>query len=141
MRASRTAPAGYAAAGTIMLEGNDRLKRGLSVAQLLALAVCAVGFFALVGAVRPDLTEVSVAVRGIGDLVMVAAALLAVLLTLLFTIVVHEAVHALLLRMYTRARPEVGWKGWYAYASAPGWSRSPRSGSRWCCRRPARSWR
>ena len=121
MRASRTAPAGYAAAGAITLAGNDRLKRGLGVAQLLALAVSAVVFLALAGAVRPDLAEVGVAVRGVGDLVMLAVGFVAVLLTLPATILVHEAVHAALFWMFTRARPQVGVKGWYAYASAPGW--------------------
>jgi hypothetical protein len=121
VRASRTAPAGYAAAGSITLEGNDRLKRTLNVAQTIAMVPFAVAFIALVGALRPELAEVSVAVRDLGDILMVAIGFLAVLATLPLTIVVHEAVHAALFWAFTRARPQVGFKGWYAFASAPGW--------------------
>lgn len=41
--------------------------------------------------------------------------------TSVITIVVHEAVHGLVLWMFTGARPTFGFKGWYAYADAPGW--------------------
>ena len=35
--------------------------------------------------------------------------------------VLHEAVHGLFFWLYTRDRPRFGFKGWYLYASAPGW--------------------
>lgn len=37
------------------------------------------------------------------------------------TITLHEVAHGLLLWMFTGARPVFGYKGWYAYADAPGW--------------------
>src|SRR5262249_48804282 len=38
-----------------------------------------------------------------------------------FTIVLHEAVHGLFFWLLTRSIPRFGFRGWYAYAAAPGW--------------------
>jgi hypothetical protein len=36
-------------------------------------------------------------------------------------IVVHELVHGAFFWVFTRQRPKFGFRGWYAYAAAPGW--------------------
>ena len=36
-------------------------------------------------------------------------------------IVVHELIHGLFFWIFTRQRPKFGFRGWYAYAAAPGW--------------------
>lgn len=41
--------------------------------------------------------------------------------TYALTIVLHEAVHGVLLWAFTWTRPVFGFKGWYAYTDAPGW--------------------
>ncbi|BCB77912.1 hypothetical protein Pflav_043220 [Phytohabitans flavus] len=54
-------------------------------------------------------------------MVPVVAFLVGLLAMPLLTVVVHEAVHGVLLWAFTRARPVFGFRGWYAYADAPGW--------------------
>jgi energy-coupling factor transporter transmembrane protein EcfT len=35
--------------------------------------------------------------------------------------VLHELVHGVFIWLFTRSRPTFGFRGWYAYAAAPGW--------------------
>jgi hypothetical protein len=35
--------------------------------------------------------------------------------------VVHELIHGAFFWLFTRSRPTFGFRGWYAYAAAPGW--------------------
>jgi hypothetical protein len=44
-----------------------------------------------------------------------------VLLAIVLTFILHELVHGLFFWIFTRSRPTFGFKGAYAYASAPGW--------------------
>ena len=41
------------------------------------------------------------------------------LITILLVIIVHEAVHGIVFWIFTRKRPQFGFKGLYAYAAAP----------------------
>ncbi len=118
MRASRTLPDGYVAAGGVTLANNRRLMILLNVIGVPWMAVCAVFFAVLAGAIRPQgltLQLDSATPAGlfgglIGGLVLLASVL-----------VLHEAAHGLFFWLFTRARPVFGFKGWYAYAAAPGW--------------------
>jgi hypothetical protein len=122
MRASRTAPAGYAPAGSVVLDGNPRLKWWLTVASLLLLVVGWYLFAAVATALRPELSGLSLTFASpTGALLLLVAVVAVLLLVTVLVLVVHEAVHGLLFWVYTRARPQFGFKGWYAYASAPGW--------------------
>jgi hypothetical protein len=115
-------PAGYTPAGTVVLDGNQRLKWILTIASLVALVVAWFGLVPLVVVLRPELADSGGTVRDGGEALLFLGGLLAALLvTPLLVIVVHEAVHGVLFWVYTRTRPQVGWKGWYAYTSAPGW--------------------
>jgi hypothetical protein len=122
MRASRTPPAGYTAAGTVVLEGNKRLRWALTIASLVALVASWFVLVPLVTALRPELAGSGGTYRAGGEaLLFLGAVLVSLLVTPFVVLVVHEAVHGALYWAYTRSRPRVGWKGWYAYASAPGW--------------------
>ena len=44
-----------------------------------------------------------------------------VLLAIVLTFIIHELVHGLFFWIFNRSRPTFGFKGAYAYASAPGW--------------------
>jgi hypothetical protein len=122
MRASRAAPDGYVPAGSVVLDGNVSLKRRLTVASLPLFVVAWLVLAAAAVALRPDLAEYRRTFRSPIDGALFSVWLLATLLAMTFVvIVVHEAVHGLALWLYTRSRPRFGYKGWYAYASAPGW--------------------
>jgi hypothetical protein len=123
MRASRTAPDGYVPAGSVVLEGNLRLKRLLNLASVPVLLVAGIVLIPLATVLRPELGAGSGGtIAGPGDaLWFIGGILVAAVLLPVVILVVHEAVHGLLFWVYTRRRPQFGWKGWYAYACAPGW--------------------
>lgn len=123
MRASRTRPDGYVQAGTVTLQGNRRLLVWMNVASLPALVIAGYGFAALASLVRPRLSDgLSFSSSSSSTaLLYLVLGLFGLLLTPFVVIVLHEAVHGLAFWLYTRARPEFGFKGWYAYAAAPGW--------------------
>lgn len=41
--------------------------------------------------------------------------------TIVFTLIVHEGIHALFFWIFSKQKPVVGFKGTYAYAAMPGW--------------------
>ena len=43
------------------------------------------------------------------------------ILVIFLVLVLHEAIHAIFFRVFSRHKPLVGFKGFYAYASMPGW--------------------
>lgn len=55
------------------------------------------------------------------DLSSLFLVLLVLLILIVVVIVMHESVHGLFFWIFTRQRPIFGFKGWYAYAAAPGW--------------------
>jgi hypothetical protein len=42
-------------------------------------------------------------------------------LTTVLMLVLHEALHGIFFWLFSRARPQFGFRGWYAFAAAPGW--------------------
>src|SRR6266699_209791 len=44
-----------------------------------------------------------------------------VVITLCVVLILHELTHGLFFWLFTKSRPAFGFKGWYAYAAAPGW--------------------
>ncbi|HZM74878.1 MAG TPA: DUF3267 domain-containing protein [Candidatus Limnocylindrales bacterium] len=119
MLALRSLPSGYVLSGTLRLRGNRKLWLMLTLLSVPWTVVSFVSIGWLASVVRPegwtfDGRESSVpAVLG-----TIVGGLLA---TGVITIVLHEAVHGILLWMFTRERPTFGFMGWYAYADAPGW--------------------
>ena len=119
MLARRSLPSGYVLSGTLRLRGNRKLWFTLSLLSVPWSLASFAGLGWLASLVRPegwtfDARETSVPVA-------TATIVGGLLATGVITIVVHEAVHGILLWMFTRARPIFGFKGWYAYADAPGW--------------------
>jgi hypothetical protein len=119
MLASRSLPAGFVLGGTLHLAGNRRLWLKLSLLSVPWGVVSAVGIAVLATAVRPE--GWSFDLRQVQLPMLLAVMLGGLAMTWVLTIVLHEAVHGMLLWMFTGARPVFGFKGWYAYADAPGW--------------------
>lgn len=122
MRPSRIVPHGYAPAGSVVLDGNRRLKRWLNVASVPLLLLAGYSLFTLAAALRPELATHS---RSFHDpfeaLLFLGSIVVALLLVPAVVLVVHEGVHGVFFWLFTRDRPRFGYKGWYLYASAPGW--------------------
>lgn len=122
MRASRTPPPGYVPSGTVALEGNRRLLVWLNVLSLPLLVIAGVLFGYLATLVRPDGFAFEVPIMSRLDaLVFLSLAVSGVVGVPAALIVVHELLHGAGFWAFTRSRPVFGFKGWYAYASAPGW--------------------
>jgi hypothetical protein len=113
MLASRSLPEGYVLSGTIRLRGNRKLLLGLLLLSVPWAVVSAAGIGWLAWLVRPS----GRAVQDAG----VSFPVLGVLAVIVVAIVLHEAVHGVLMWMFTRSRPVFGFKGWYVYADSPGW--------------------
>ncbi|TWP53781.1 DUF3267 domain-containing protein [Lentzea tibetensis] len=119
MLARRSLPGDFVLGGTLHLRGDRKLWLKISLLSLPWGVVSVAGIALLASLVRPqgwvfDVEHVSAPVI-IGILVG------GLIVTYVLTIVVHEAVHGVLLWLFTRTRPVFGFKGWYAYTDAPGW--------------------
>ena len=118
-RASRNLPEGYVHGGSIRLAGNRALYRRLTLVGLLLFPIGTVVLGALAALVRPEGWTFGPVDTPV--LLAVLILLVALAVTYVVTIVVHEAVHGLAIWAFTGARPVFGFKGFYAYADAPGW--------------------
>ncbi|MBE3039620.1 MAG: DUF3267 domain-containing protein [Chloroflexi bacterium] len=95
---------------------NRRAFWALNGAGLFLLILFGMLFSRYVSQIRPGLTF---------ELVITSANVLYVLLSLLGIaagqMVLHELVHGVFFWLFTRSRPTFGFRGWYAFAAAPGW--------------------
>jgi hypothetical protein len=86
----------------------------------LALLIFFGWFFAQVLSwLRPG--EFSGLIRVGGGLPNLLRLLVLLIGTTALMLLLHEGVHGLFFWLFTRSRPTFAFKGWYAYAAAPGW--------------------
>ncbi|MGW8317966.1 MAG: metalloprotease family protein [Candidatus Promineifilaceae bacterium] len=111
---TKSLPPGYAAAGQIDL---GRARAALAVNLIGLASLFAFGwFFVQVGrAVRPE------AVSGNTFALLSQANILALLLALIATLLLHELIHGLGFWLLSKSRPKFGVHLLYAYAAAPDW--------------------
>jgi hypothetical protein len=119
MRARQTPPDGFVLADAINIDTDARVKRTILVAGVLWTVPCVALICGLAGALRP--LEMEFNGNTVGGQVSLVVLLVSIGLSGVVAMVVHELVHGALLWWLTRARPVFGFKGWYAYAGAPGW--------------------
>jgi hypothetical protein len=119
MLARQTPPDGYVRAGLISLDNDPKVRRTVLVAGLVWTVPCVALICGVAASLRPLRLEFD-GRSGAGRLAVLAF-IVGLALSGLFTTVLHEAVHGVLLWRLTRARPDFGYRGWYAYAGAPGW--------------------
>ena len=51
----------------------------------------------------------------------IAISLVMILFTIVFVLILHEALHAFFFWLFSKQKPIIGFKGVFAYASLPGW--------------------
>jgi hypothetical protein len=117
---TQTLPANYTLAGTIDLS-KDR--RALWILNFIALVLFLFSAWFLVWlavTIRP-----SSAARGFsfssGSLGSLVGWLVYIVATTIGMVVIHEAIHGLFFWFFTASRPRFGFRGTYAFASAPDW--------------------
>ena len=120
MPATLHLPEGYRSIGTLDLTKNLRLLVYMNIAG----AVLLVGFYYLfIRAamwMRPEAASqgLTSSFQGLGGVLVI---LLAVVIIYAAVIVLHEGTHGIFLAWFTRTRPVFAFRGYYAYAAAPGW--------------------
>ncbi|GAA4690364.1 DUF3267 domain-containing protein [Phytohabitans rumicis] len=119
MRARRSLPEGFVLGGTVRLQGNRGLRRTLSLLSVPWGIASIFGVALLAALVRPQGWTLDM--RDVPAAVVLVAFAGGLILTPVLTLVAHEAAHGAVLWALTGARPMFGFKGWYAYADAPGW--------------------
>ncbi len=120
MPATLHLPEGYRPVGTLNLTKNLRLLVYLNVAG----AVLLVGFYyVFIRAalwMRPEAARQGLS-GGSLNLSGMLVLLLAVIGVYAAVIVLHEATHGIFMFWFTHSRPVFAFRGYYAYAAAPGW--------------------
>ena len=125
MKASQTLPQGYREHGRISLKKNKPLLLWLNVLAVPWFLLCALFFGVMTSLLRP----LNFAILGsafpletpLGAVGAIAALFATVVITLYVVLILHELTHGLFFWLFTKSRPAFGFKGWYAYAAAPGW--------------------
>jgi len=119
MQARKILPEEYRAKTTLDLAQNRPLAVGLSVVGLILFFLFAVAFTVFAALLRYDSEggELAFSVGRENLLPVVGWSLLVIGLTVLL----HEVVHALFIRLFTGEWATFGFKGIYAYAAAPAW--------------------
>lgn len=118
MHPTRSLPANYRRTARFDLNGGLRLVL-LNLAGLGLLVGSGWLFTALLLRLRPQEAPPALAAgfSGWGMLVWLGWLVLVTALML----VLHEALHGVFFWLFSRARPQFGFRGWYAFAAAPGW--------------------
>jgi hypothetical protein len=124
MKASQTIPQGYREQGRISLK-KKTLLIWLNVLAAPWFLCCAFFFGFTTNLLRP-LNFAFMAHRfptgtRLGAVEVFAVVLVALFITAGGVFVLHELMHGLFFWLFTKSRPVYGFKGWYAYAAAPGW--------------------
>lgn len=108
-------PAGFKSAGRLDMKKNWALQIGLNVLGLVLIALTQIVCLALIRWLRPQ----AGAQMFVVDNVLVFTAVLIGLLAVM--VVVHELIHGVFFYLFSREKPHFGFRGSYAFASAPNW--------------------
>lgn len=121
LKASQTLPQGYREQGAISLEKTTVLV-WLNLCAIPWSLGCAFGFGFLTTLLRPlNFASLAPVFTRLGAVEALAGVLAAFFLVCILVLVLHECTHGLFFWLFTRSRPVYGFRGWYAYAAAPGW--------------------
>lgn len=117
MQATRVLPTSYGERGAISLKENRGLLVALNLLAIPWAILCAVFLLYMAGTIGSLPRSRSVTLTATDMLLW----LLGLTLVVVVALVLHELTHGLFFWLVTRSRPTFGFKGWYAYAAAPGW--------------------
>lgn len=119
MRATQTLPPGYKEVGVIDISKRRTLLLISLLGLILMVGFCVL-FFWLVSLMRPVQFS-SDAMDHLFGSTNVLLQTVGLLILIVVMLVVHEALHGICFWIFTGSRPKFAFKGYYAYASIPGW--------------------
>jgi len=117
MNPTKTLPETYFLAWQVDMKKNARLNWLLQIIGTLWFFVAAWALLIIVSILRPGYSPV-IQFGTVGDVFVL---LVAVLLVIFGTLLVHELIHGLFFWLFTREKPVFGLGPGYAYAAAPDW--------------------
>jgi hypothetical protein len=113
------APDAYQLIGSLDLSKDKRLALIINIAGTVLLFLFAALFAGWVVYIRPNYGNVfNLTISSLGDLLKIILTLLVITVIM---VTAHEGLHGLFFWVYTRQRPAFGFRGYYAFASAPRW--------------------
>jgi hypothetical protein len=115
-RATNIRPANAVLVYSLNLSQNKAAMWGMNLGSLVLLFLFGWLFLGYVKVVRPDI--VVEIFSGSFKPLLFSISLIAVFISM---IVAHEIIHGIFFWIFTHQRPKFGLRGWYAFASAPGW--------------------
>lgn len=120
MKPTQQLPDGYQQNGIIDLIRNQKILVVINIVGVLLFLLFGWLFVEYFRLVRPDDLDrmQSFKIESISSVINVFFALI---FTLFAMVVVHEGAHGIFFWIFTRSRPRYAFKGFYAYATAPGW--------------------
>jgi uncharacterized membrane protein YhdT len=121
LRATNVRPENAVLVYSLDLKRNKGVMWGMNLASLPLLFLFGWLFVAYVRLIRPGILAEGISFSF--NPIYVVISLVGVFAVM---IVVHELFHGLFFWIFTRRRPKFGLRGWYAFASAPGWYFPPR---------------
>jgi hypothetical protein len=118
--ATKDLPEGYRVLKEIDLSKNKKVALLINLAAVPLVFLFGWLFLNLARTTSPstDSTNPLLLIDGITYLLIV---LIGVLLVVALTTILHELVHGIFFKLFTKERPRYGFKGLYAYAAAPEW--------------------
>ncbi len=116
LRATNVRPDNSVLVYSLDLKKNRAVLWGMNLGSVLLLFVFGRLFLAYVRWIRPDFMA-----QGISFSFNPIYIVIGLFGTFAVLIVVHELIHGVFFWIFTRQRPSFGLRGWYAFASAPGW--------------------
>jgi len=112
-------PETYELKGSLDLLKNKQLALVINVVAAILLVFFGWFFLSILRFIRPDYVGVlTQLISDLGDVFKVLGVLLAITLVM---VLVHEGLHGLFFWLITHHRPTFGFRGYYAFAAAPGW--------------------
>ncbi|MGA2504014.1 MAG: DUF3267 domain-containing protein [Anaerolineales bacterium] len=115
-RATNVRPENAVPVYSLNLKKNKAALWGMNVGSVLLLFLFGWLFLTYVQQVRPGI---------MAEVIFVSVSPIYFVISLIgifaVLIVVHELIHGIFFWTFTRQRPKFGLRGWYAFASAPGW--------------------
>ena len=119
MKPSLSVPAAYELKGSIDLSKNKSLALITNIAGAVLLVGFGWLFTSLMIYIRPGYGSVfNLTISSLWDVLKLIGIVLGVTAVM---VLVHEGLHGMFFWLFTGGRPFFGFRGYYAYASAPGW--------------------
>ena len=116
LRATNVRPGNSVLVYSLDLKKNRKVLWGMNLGSLVLLFIFGGLFLAYVRWVRPEFMAQGISFSF--NPIYVVIGLVGIFAVM---IVVHELLHGVFFWIFTHQRPRFGLRGWYAFASAPGW--------------------